>query len=85
MASASWCQRQQPASLPWGRELRHGASAAHIAQAQQAGSTAVARALLGALPSLAVPAKDPADAVKTIRKCAWSGEGISEMICWLLE
>lgn len=37
----------------------------------------------GALPSLAAPAEDSTDAVKTATKCAWGGEVISQMLCRL--
>lgn len=39
----------------------------------------------GALPSLAAPAEASTDAVKTVMKCAQGGEGISQMLCRLVE
>lgn len=39
----------------------------------------------GALPSLAAPAENSTDAVKSVTNCAWGGEGISQMLCRLAE
>lgn len=39
----------------------------------------------GALPSLAAPAEASTDAVKTVMKCSQGGEGISQMLCRLVE
>lgn len=44
-ASDSWCQLQQTALLPSGRDLGHGASAVQMAKLHQAGNKVVADAL----------------------------------------